>query len=111
MNITMDDSRLLKVTQLQEFLKASQKVVVSISDSPLEEKYSQLLWIFLTNIPLSFSTSIQIEGKRQLIMLLQIYCNRLLSSKQKADPIIQETMPSLKQKRQCYPQEHGLGTH
>jgi len=40
MNITMDDSRLLNVTQLQEFLKASQKVVVSLENSSIADKYS-----------------------------------------------------------------------
>ena len=40
MNITMDDSRLNNVTQLREYLKASQKVVVSMDCSSIEEKYS-----------------------------------------------------------------------
>ena len=40
MLITMDDSRLIQVTQLQEFLKASQRVVVSLEESSLEEKYA-----------------------------------------------------------------------
>jgi len=39
MYVTMDDSRLINVTQLQEFLKASQQIVVSLEGSPLEEKY------------------------------------------------------------------------
>src|SRR3989338_5288463 len=39
MNVTMDDSRLINVTQLQEFLTASQKVIVSLENSSLEEKY------------------------------------------------------------------------
>lgn len=39
MNITMDDSRITTVTQLEEFLKASQKVVVSLEEQPTEEKY------------------------------------------------------------------------
>jgi hypothetical protein len=40
MLITMDDSRLIQVTQLQEFLKASQRVVVSLEEASLEEKYA-----------------------------------------------------------------------
>jgi len=39
MKIIMDDSRLINVTQLQEFLKASRQVVVSMENSSLEEKY------------------------------------------------------------------------
>ena len=40
MNITMDDSRLLNVTQLRQFLKASQKVVVSLEKASIARKYS-----------------------------------------------------------------------
>lgn len=40
MKIIMDDSRLINVTQLKEFLKGSSKMVVSLEESPLEEKYS-----------------------------------------------------------------------
>ncbi|MCL5018923.1 MAG: integrase [Patescibacteria group bacterium] len=36
----MDDSRLINVTQLREFLKGSQKVVVSLEDAALSEKYA-----------------------------------------------------------------------
>lgn len=50
MLITMDDSRLINVTQLQEFLKASQRVVVSLEESSLEEKYA-----FITKIIKQFS--------------------------------------------------------
>ena len=39
MYITMDDSRITSIAQLKEFLNASQKVVVSLEQSPLEEKY------------------------------------------------------------------------
>jgi transposase InsO family protein len=39
MKVIMEDSRLINVTQLQEFLKASQKVVVSLEELPLLEKY------------------------------------------------------------------------
>lgn len=39
MQITMDDSRITTVAQLGEFLKASQKVVVSLEEQPIEEKY------------------------------------------------------------------------
>ncbi len=39
MKVIMEDSRLINVTQLQEFLKASQKVVVSLEESTLLEKY------------------------------------------------------------------------
>lgn len=39
MNITMDDSRLLNVTQLQEFLKGSRGVALSLVNAGLDEKY------------------------------------------------------------------------
>lgn len=39
MKVIMEDSRLINVTQLQEFLKASQRVVVSLEESTLLEKY------------------------------------------------------------------------
>jgi len=40
MLITMDDSHLINVIQLQQFLKASQKVVVSLEEASIKEKYS-----------------------------------------------------------------------
>ena len=39
MNITMNDSRLLNVTQLQEFLKGSQGVAFSLTDALQDAKY------------------------------------------------------------------------
>src|SRR5487761_1115822 len=42
MQITMDDSRLVNITQLREFLKASQKVVVSLENASIEEKYQYI---------------------------------------------------------------------
>lgn len=42
MKVTMDDSRLTTIIQLKEFLKGSAKLVVSLADSPLEEKYEFL---------------------------------------------------------------------
>jgi len=36
----MDDSRLTNVTQLKEFLKASQGMAVSLEEANIEEKYS-----------------------------------------------------------------------
>ncbi len=36
----MDDSRLTNITQLKEFLKGSLKMVISLEESPLKEKYS-----------------------------------------------------------------------
>ena len=39
MNITMDDSRITSITQLSEFLKGSQRVVVSLENSSIEDKY------------------------------------------------------------------------
>lgn len=39
MKITMNDSRLTNVTQLQEFLKGSLGVNLSLENAPLEEKY------------------------------------------------------------------------
>ena len=40
MKINMDDSRLTNVTQLKEFLKASQGMAVSLEEATIEEKYS-----------------------------------------------------------------------
>jgi hypothetical protein len=40
MKINMDDSRITNITQLKEFLKASQGMVVSLEDAAIEEKYS-----------------------------------------------------------------------
>ncbi len=40
MKVIMDDSRLINVTQLREFLKGSQKVAVSLEDAALSEKYA-----------------------------------------------------------------------
>lgn len=42
MKVTMDDSRLTTIIQLKEFLNGSKKLVVSLADSPLEEKYEFL---------------------------------------------------------------------
>ena len=39
MKVTMDDSRLTTIIQLKEFLNGSQKLVVSLAGSPLEERY------------------------------------------------------------------------
>lgn len=39
MQITMDDSRITSIAQLKEFLNGSQKVIVVLKQSPLEEKY------------------------------------------------------------------------
>lgn len=40
MKVIMDDSRLINVTQLKEFLKGSQKLVVSLEDAAISERYS-----------------------------------------------------------------------
>lgn len=42
MKVTMDDSRLTTIIQLKEFLAGSQKLVVSLAEAPLEEKYAFL---------------------------------------------------------------------
>lgn len=39
MKINMDDSRIISIAQLKDFLNGSQKVVVSLEDSSIEEKY------------------------------------------------------------------------
>ena len=39
MNITVDDSRITSIAQLKDFLNGSQKVVVSLENSSIEEKY------------------------------------------------------------------------
>jgi len=39
MNITMDDSRLNNINQIEAFLKGSQKLVVTLKNSPISEKY------------------------------------------------------------------------
>jgi len=63
MYVTMDDSRLIQVTQLQEFLKASQKVVVSLEASSLEEKYA-----FITKTIKQFSYE-KLSKKEKRIVL------------------------------------------
>lgn len=40
MKFNMDDSRLVNVTHLQEFLKGSQKLVVSLEKARISEKYA-----------------------------------------------------------------------
>lgn len=40
MLINMDDSRLVNITQIKEFLKASRGIKVSLENSPLEERYA-----------------------------------------------------------------------
>jgi TPP-dependent indolepyruvate ferredoxin oxidoreductase alpha subunit len=39
MNITMDDSRITSIAQLRDFLNGSQRIVVSLENSFIEEKY------------------------------------------------------------------------
>ena len=39
MKVTMDDSRITSIAQLKEFLKGSEKIVVSLEDTKLSEKY------------------------------------------------------------------------
>lgn len=39
MKFTMDDSRLTTIIQLRDFLNGSAKLVISLADSPLEERY------------------------------------------------------------------------
>jgi len=66
MNITMDDSRLTHVTQLSEFLKASQKVVVSLEHASLSEKYG-----FITKTIKQFSyQTLSKKGKHTVILYL-----------------------------------------
>lgn len=40
MQITMDDSRITSIAQLKDFLKGSQKVVVSLEESDISDKYA-----------------------------------------------------------------------
>ena len=40
MKVTMDDSRLVNITQLKDFLKGSQGVAVSLGNAPVKERYS-----------------------------------------------------------------------
>lgn len=40
MKVTMDDSRLVDITQLKDFLKGSQGVAVSLESATLKERYS-----------------------------------------------------------------------
>lgn len=46
MKVTMDDSRLINVTQLNNFLKGSQGVNLSLEDAPIEEKYGCIEKVF-----------------------------------------------------------------
>ena len=39
MQINMDDSHITSIAQLSEFLKGSQRVIVSLEREPLEQKY------------------------------------------------------------------------
>lgn len=66
MQITMDDSRLTHVTQLREFLKASQKVVVSLEEASIEEKYA-----FIEKTIKQFSYR-QLAKKEKRIVLLYL---------------------------------------
>ncbi len=40
MKVTMDDSRITSIAQLKDFLNGSQRVVVSLEDSSIKDKYS-----------------------------------------------------------------------
>lgn len=40
MKVTMDDSRLINITQLRELLKGSQKLVISLEEASIVEKYT-----------------------------------------------------------------------
>src|SRR3990167_4379952 len=46
MKVTMDDSRLINVTQLNNFLKGNQGVNLSLEDASIEEKYSCIEKVF-----------------------------------------------------------------
>ncbi|MGH7203612.1 MAG: integrase, partial [Candidatus Levyibacteriota bacterium] len=59
----MDDSRLIQVTQLQEFLKASQRVVVSLEQSSLEEKYT-----FITKTIKQFSYRTLSKKEKRIVL-------------------------------------------
>ncbi len=64
MNITMDDSRLTHVTQLAVFLKASQKVVVSLENASLAEKYG-----FITKTIKQFSYAMLSRKNKHIVIL------------------------------------------
>ena len=46
MKVTMDDSRLINITQLNNFLKGSQGVNLSLEDAPISERYGCIEKIF-----------------------------------------------------------------
>jgi hypothetical protein len=66
MNITMDDSRITTVAQLQAFLNASQKVVVSLEDQAIDKKYA-----FIERAIKQFSYE-NLSKKEKRIVLLYI---------------------------------------
>lgn len=67
MQITMDDSRITSIAQLKEFLNASQKMIVSLEQSPLEEKYE-----FVEKTIKQFSyKKLSKKGKRIVIRYLR----------------------------------------
>lgn len=67
MKIIMNDSRLINVTQLKGFLKGSLKMVVSLEESPLEEKYS-----FITKTIKQFSYR-QLSKKEKHIVIMYLH--------------------------------------
>lgn len=46
MKVTMDDSRLVNITQLNNFLKGSQGMAISLKDAPIAERYACIEKVF-----------------------------------------------------------------
>ena len=67
MKVIMDDSRLVNVTQLKDFLKGSQKMVVSLEDALIKEKYE-----FITKTLKQFNyRSLKKKEKRVILNYLR----------------------------------------
>lgn len=64
MQITMDDSRITTVSQLKEFLQASQKVVVSQEARPIAERYA-----FIEKTIQQFSYTTRTKKEKRVILL------------------------------------------
>ncbi|EKE04979.1 MAG: hypothetical protein ACD_19C00426G0001 [uncultured bacterium] len=64
MNITVDDSHLNNISQLQAFLKGSQRLVVNLENSPIEEKYK-----FISKTVFKFRYFKLNRGEKKIVLL------------------------------------------
>ena len=67
MKITMDDSRLSNITEIETFLKGSQRLVVSLKEAPTDEKYE-----FITKTVFRFRyTNLNKKGRKTVLLYLR----------------------------------------